>query len=523
MFDMFNHSTIWASLLGVVLIIFYRVFLQPDNLPPGLPIVGAKKGDWHPLLQAAWRNTLDFKKAANTSYRLYKDRPAILPTFDSGRVVLLPVSDIQFVADQPDDVLSMHASTQDLLQTDLTTADPSLTHDPIHLELVGSVLTREIPNLIVPVLDEIDYCFSQVWGADPEYHEVKVLGSMQQIISGITNRVFVGLPLCRNKEVLAMAMAFAQDVPLTSTVIRLFPTILRPWVAPFITIPNRIHTKKFIKLLKPEIEARLAKYDALHGDNSPDEKTHTYEHNDLLQWAIVQAKEIGDPKNWTIDALANRVLLLNFAAIHTSSFAITHALLDLAAAPTEVTTILRREVEQVLRDNDGVWSKRAVSQMERLDAVMRESHRRNSFVILSVVRKVMAKEGVTFPCGVHVAKDRIICSAAYGIHQDANKFPQPETFQPWRFYSEKATDTSENSLAAPRKAYSTASKEFLGWGLGKTACPGRFFASNEIKCMVAYTLLNYDIKPLDARPGNTWLGNNRIPPTDATLWVKRRV
>lgn len=34
----------------------------------------------------------------------------------------------------------------------------------------------------------------------------------------------------------------------------------------------------------------------------------------------------------------------------------------------------------------------------------------------------------------------------------------------------------------------------LGWGYGKTACPGRFLADIEIKLIVSFILLNYDLK-----------------------------
>ena len=42
------------------------------------------------------------------------------------------------------------------------------------------------------------------------------------------------------------------------------------------------------------------------------------------------------------------------------------------------------------------------------------------------------------------------------------------------------------------------------FGLGKHACPGRFFASNEIKVLLCRIILDYDMKLLDGttRPAN---------------------
>jgi hypothetical protein len=55
--------------------------------------------------------------------------------------------------------------------------------------------------------------------------------------------------------------------------------------------------------------------------------------------------------------------------------------------------------------------------------------------------------------------------------------------------------------------------------------PGRFFAVNEIKAMVAHILLNYDIKlPGDAKvvPPGRWFAGNRIPDPKAEMMFRKR-
>ena len=51
--------------------------------------------------------------------------------------------------------------------------------------------------------------------------------------------------------------------------------------------------------------------------------------------------------------------------------------------------------------------------------------------------------------------------------------------------------------------------------------PGRFFASAEMKLLLADLLLNYDIQQVKVRPSPLWLGTNHIPPS-GTVKVKRR-
>ena len=55
--------------------------------------------------------------------------------------------------------------------------------------------------------------------------------------------------------------------------------------------------------------------------------------------------------------------------------------------------------------------------------------------------------------------------------------------------------------------------------------PGRFFAVNELKVVVAYILLHYDLKLAGdgTRPKNVYLARNILPdPTGKVLFRKRK-
>ncbi|KAF5610171.1 cycloheximide-inducible CIP70 (cytochrome P450 family) [Fusarium subglutinans] len=371
-----SRPAIAAPLLLLMSYIIYRLFLRPSNLP-NLPIIGARKGDWFPILQAKIRNSLDVKAALNSAYIQYRNQAAIFPLIDGGNIIYLPRSDTKFASEQPTNMLSMHESAQQDLQTDYTTMDPSLTHDPIHLELVTTTLTKEVGNLIPDLAEEIEYCVSKQLGNSTEWSEICIMESAQKMLSGITNRAFLGLPLCRNEEMLKLGIAFAQDIPLSSMVMKLFPSFVKPLVAPLITRSNRIHTREFEKIVEPEIKARLEEYD------SQDEHLKS-DRNDYF-------------------ALAQRVLLLNFASIHTTTFAVTHALLDIASSSPDLILELREEIESVLKQHDGKWNKRAVAQLEKLDSAIRESQRKNSIVSIGVSRTVVAER----PRNTWIAQNRI--------------------------------------------------------------------------------------------------------------------
>lgn len=68
----------------------------------------------------------------------------------------------------------------------------------------------------------------------------------------------------------------------------------------------------------------------------------------------------------------------------------------------------------------------------------------------------------------------------------------------------------------------TASPEYLSFGGGRNACPGRFFASSELKIMLGHILLNYDFVIHHERPRNIWFATNHLLATEATVKVRRR-
>lgn len=55
-----------------------------------------------------------------------------------------------------------------------------------------------------------------------------------------------------------------------------------------------------------------------------------------------------------------------------------------------------------------------------------------------------------------------------------------------------------------------------------TRSPGRWFAVQNMKLMIAYITLNYDIQAIDKRPPSTVFGDANIPSMSACITVRRR-
>ncbi|KAI6380610.1 hypothetical protein MCOR25_001547 [Pyricularia grisea] len=520
MLELLARPAVAAPALLLVGYILYHLLLRPSKLPD-LPIVGAKEGDWFPMLQARWRNIVDFETGLSEGYQKYKGQPVIIPA--SHRTsVMLPLSEIEWFVNQPDDVLSFHLAAHESLQLDHTTLDRRLAHDTANNRVVTVTLNSQLGNLVPDMLDEVRFGFEKCWGDKPgESREVNLYDTTTRIIAGVTARIILGDSFSRDEDFLKLSTACAQDLPISAQLLTFIWKPLRPVLAPIVTLAARTRLRRYKRAIAPEVNRRLAAWDARVRDAESEGGkfgTTDGEPNDFLQWTIRHAKESGNPTMWELDILAGRTLMLNFAAIHTSSLTQTAAVLELAASDPSVAAELRAEVSAVVAEHG--WTKRSLARMEKLDSVFRESARLNSFVTLGMERKVVAPGGVTTPSGLHVPQGGTVCLPAYGVLHDEAVYPDADKFRSFRFSDARADDAA-SYVERARNAFPTTKPEFLAFGHGRHACPGRFFAALELKMIMAYIVLNYDISQRQKTP-SMWYGMNRVPDLTANIRIQRR-
>jgi hypothetical protein len=114
---------------------------------------------------------------------------------------------------------------EDFLQTEYTFLHPWIVAHPLHHEVIKSELTRQLGALTADIIDELSTAFNELWGTDTvEWKEVCVFETSMRIIARTSNRIFVGLPWCRNQALLDHGMGFAQSLPMASAVLRLSQT-----------------------------------------------------------------------------------------------------------------------------------------------------------------------------------------------------------------------------------------------------------------------------------------------------------
>ncbi|KAK4215200.1 cytochrome P450 [Rhypophila decipiens] len=541
--ELFSRPAILAPIFLAISYIVYQIFLKPSPVSQlNLPIVGARPGDWFPYTQAQWRNYRDFRAAALEADRLSRaanpenpHQAVLFPVLGgTPNLIYLPRSEIKFVIDQPDPVgVDMHGQVVDTMQLDYILSDPHLVRDPIwstHHKMVATTLTSQIPNLVPDLADETAWLFKHLWELDPgQSKDVLVFDTLRRVISGTTNRVTVGLPLCRDEEFQHVSVSHASLVATTGQVMSWIWKPFKPLVALVTAMPLKRISHRFCELLRPEVKRRLAEYDA-HQAALEKKSSSGAVRNDFLQWTINQAKTVGSPYLLSPETLAGRIALLNFSGIHTTAFAVTHALLDLVYSPNreQIIAELREEIESCLdKYGEPRWKKASLNAMHKLDSLLRESGRLNSIVNIGLPRKVSAPEGLLTPHSkIRIPKGTSIAVPAYAVFRDPETYPSPDEFKPFRFAEQRADSSEENSTRARAgKAFPSTSAEYLVFGHGKTACPGRFFVANELMLVMAHIVLHYDLGPgkgQTSRPENKWYGMNVLPDLGASIRVTRR-
>ena len=128
----------------------------------------------------------------------------------------------------------------------------------------------------------------------------------------------------------------------------------------------------------------------------------------------------------------------------------------------------------------------------------------------------IVREPFTFSDGTYLPKGTYISVPSHTIHLDESNYPDPTSFVPFRFVDKVKESTG-------RKVDMTAtSTDFLSFGHGRHACPGRFFAATELKLMLAHIVMKYDVKLEGPHPANLWVVTSCMAnPKGEVLFRKR--
>jgi len=205
---------------------------------------------------------------------------------------------------------------------------------PYHVPAIRTNLTRSL-SLVFPGLhDEVIAAFAGFIPPSDDWAKVPALPTMLQVVSQLSGRVFVGLPLCRDAGYRELCVHFTLEVVKTAFILRLFPKILRPLMGRMMTSVSA-EIRRAERYIQPIIAERKRLMEEL-GPGYEEGKP-----NDMLSWLM----DAGEKRD--VSSMTRRLMTVNIAAIHTTASSFTHALYELAAN-SEYVDILRDEVSRAV-------------------------------------------------------------------------------------------------------------------------------------------------------------------------------
>ncbi|PKY43556.1 cytochrome P450 [Rhizophagus irregularis] len=343
-----------------------------------------------------------------------------------------------------------------------------------------------------------------------DYDESKVFNNMHHLITRIISNtianIFIGEEESQYEEIITTFAEFTSD----SVIFLMVPPILDfiyPGLQNYI---NRIIIKS--GLYNPTIkhQAILIK----HIKNQACKPNVLFLFIPLRTFAGL-LKEVHimeqygfDSNNVNYSSLADKMGALIFVSVRTTSRNCTNALIDLASRPEYMQELYEEQlVVHKEADKNGILPFEALNEMKKLDSFIRESFRLTGF-IAGLQHSVL--KDYTFSNGLQVPNGHSVEIYFDDIHQDELlQGPNPKSFEPFRHV--------DANVPA-----SKIGKNFILFGGGKHACPGRHFAINEIKFFMHNAILKYNFRTESGKiEEKKRIGPLTIPSSCGIIFEKR--
>ncbi|KAL6155384.1 Cytochrome P450 monooxygenase bsc2 [Exserohilum turcicum] len=340
-------------------------------------------------------------------------------------------------------------------------------------EVIRVKVTQSLGLITANLASECQHALHESLGESREWQQRFIIEDILNIVAQLTSRVFLGERLCRDKEWLQITKEYARNSFMGSEQLRQCLPLTCPLMQFF--MPACTQLRKFSaaarRLIDPEVKARKRRAEEVIKLGKKPLKVE-----DTIGWMVEVAR------GRQVDYVGGQ-LALSLAAIHSSTDNLSKAVVKLCEMP-EIVAPLRDEITTVLESTGG-WSKLALHRMRLLDSFLKEVQRLAPFTI-GMHRRVM--KGHVLSDGTQLPKNSRIMVMNDKL-RDSSVYEDPDTFKYDRFarLREQPGQEDQHQLAS-------TSSDFATFGHGEHACPGRFFAANQLKITTACLLLKYDFR-----------------------------
>ncbi|KAG0337816.1 hypothetical protein BG000_004914 [Podila horticola] len=414
-------------------------------------------------------------------------------TVVSGRLIREVFMNEDFSAgDSIDEFTGMRAFMHSMIKS-----NKELDNRTIH-ELVRDNISPNLPTFTPRIVEQLEIHLERCLGkCNEKLVENPLKSVLQEMIAGAMANVFVGPEVAKSRKVIDTFISCTTDFGKVlgnglrrKSVWRTFTT--RAKYRTSLLNPMEKHIHVMVEATTPVIlERRRLEAEAVAAGREyvrPD---------DILQRLL----DNFDKYNFTDqEDVCGHLLILVLASVHTTSDTSTNLLYYLAAFP-QYQDQLFAEQQEVLdgeqREREELRKKRleageeigedldpahdrdltaaAIKKMVHMDSFVREVFRYRTERLTLTHR---ARKDVTLSNGMVIYKGNNAIINMKSAHQSPDQGEDVAEFRPWRFVGKP-------------KAATKAGNDFLPFGMGRHACPGRFLAIQELKTVGVLMISKY--------------------------------
>ncbi|KAI0409850.1 cytochrome P450 [Xylaria palmicola] len=430
---------------------------------------------------------------------------------DSRYIFVSSPKHIREVDTAADDVLSLHAASNQMLQPKYTMHNFNWfnargTEGVGFVRALRTLLTNNLRH-ILPDLDTLNHAHLEQLLSDHPVFGGERTASIYPIIVQLvvsSNAVsFFGRDLARNHKFMESALSYVEEVLITAEIIRLIPKSVAPIVGRLIAYRLKSHNVVFECLLQVAEQRCQERDRAILGQPVP-------KHADCVQW-IMETLPQKDP--WSPQRVVHKLMAIWFGSVHALSTTITFAMHDICLHP-EYVDPLRNELQERYQD-----FKHTAEGLPLLDSFIKESARLTPVEAMSTRR--LALKPFTFSDGTFLNIGDWACTPVQALMKDPGYYPQPLEFRGFRFVAQQQLPENQSTPCAQQKPSKLTGVDgsWHVWGTGRMACPGRYYAACVMKIIIAQIIMNYDCRLADPNARRMWTWRSTMLPIQQTKMV----
>ncbi|KAG0321926.1 hypothetical protein BGZ99_003596 [Dissophora globulifera] len=356
-------------------------------------------------------------------------------------------------------------------------------------DIVRDMISPNLPLFTPRIVNQLEANLEREMAIFPEEEGRKLvekpLNVLQEMVASAMATVFMGSEVAKSRKVIDTFIVATSDFGrVLGNGQRHASTWHSIWTRANYTVlnPLKIHLQTLVEAATPIIlERRRLEAEATEKGVQWDRP------DDIMQRLLDNFDKYGFVD---LEDVCGHLLILILASVHTTSDTSTNLLYYMAAFPQhmdklyaeqqEVLDAIQQEREkerqelvqkgEPIRDDldpthDRDLSAAAIKRMVHMDSFVREAFR---FRTERLTLSHSARKDITLSSGVKIPKGHSVIINMRSVHQGPVQGDETDEFRPWRFVGKLKSATKVGT-------------DFLPFGMGKHACPGRFLAIQELK------------------------------------------